>query len=252
MRYLPLTDADRQQMLKVIGAKSVDDLFVDVPKAALLKDLVDLPKAQGELEVHRHMQRLAEKNTPAGRTAFFLGAGAYRHHVPATVDHIIQRSEFLTAYTPYQPEIAQGTLQALYEFQSQVAQLLDMEVANASMYDGSTACAEAAMMAARVTKRKKIVFSGGVHPHYVDTARTACEALGLEIVALPAAIDDEAAVTKLLGADVAAVIVQSPNVFGTVTDLTGIGEAAHGAGALMVATFTECVSFGLIEPAGAI
>jgi glycine cleavage system P protein (glycine dehydrogenase) subunit 1 len=251
MRYLPLTDVDRKQMLGVIGAKSVDDLFVDVPKAALLKDLVDLPKAQGEIEVHRHLQRLAERNTPAGRTAFFLGAGAYRHHVPASVDHLIQRSEFLTAYTPYQPEIAQGTLQALYEFQSQVAMLLDMEVANASMYDGSTACAEAAMMAARVTKRKKIIFSGGVHPHYLDTARTACEALGLEIVALPAAVDDEAAVTKELSADVAAVIVQSPNVFGTITDITKIGEAARGAGALMVATFTECVSFGLIEPAGA-
>ena len=251
MRYLPLTDVDREQMLKVIGAKNVDDLFVDVPKDALLKDIVPLPKAQGEIEVHRHLQRLAEKNTPAGRTAFFLGAGAYRHHVPASVDHLIQRSEFLTAYTPYQPEIAQGTLQALYEFQSQVAQLLDMEVANASMYDGSTGCAEAAMMAARVTKRKKIVFSGGVHPHYIDTARTACEALGLEVIALPAAVDDEAAVTKELRADVACVIVQSPNVFGTVTDLTKIGEAAHGAGALMVATFTECVSFGLIEPAGA-
>ncbi|MEZ5959438.1 MAG: hypothetical protein R3C30_03285 [Hyphomonadaceae bacterium] len=218
MRYLPLTDVDREQMLKVIGAKNIDDLFADVPKGALLKDLVPLPKAQGEIEVHRHLQRLAEKNTPAGRTAFFLGAGAYRHHVPASVDHLIQRSEFLTAYTPYQPEIAQGTLQALYEFQSQVAQLLDMEVANASMYDGSTGCAEAAMMAARVTKRKKIVFSGGVHPHYIDTARTACEALGLEIVALPAAVDGEAAVTKELSADVACVIVQSPNVFGTVTD----------------------------------
>ncbi len=251
MRYLPLTDADRAQMLALTGAKSIDDLFVDVPKGALLKDLVDLPKAQGEIEVHRHLQRLAEKNTPAGRTAFFLGAGAYRHHVPASVDHLIQRSEFLTAYTPYQPEIAQGTLQALYEFQSQVAQLLNVEVANASMYDGSTACAEAAMMAARVTKRKKIVFSGGVHPHYIDTARTACEALGLEIIALPAAVDDEAAVVKQLGADVAAVIVQSPNVFGTVTDLTKIGEAAHGAGALMVATFTECLAFGLIEPGGA-
>ncbi|HRE42875.1 MAG TPA: aminomethyl-transferring glycine dehydrogenase subunit GcvPA [Terricaulis sp.] len=251
MRYLPLTEADRAQMLALTGAKSIDDLFVDVPKGALLKDLVDLPKAQGEIEVHRHLQRLAEKNTPAGRTAFFLGAGAYRHHVPASVDHLIQRSEFLTAYTPYQPEIAQGTLQALYEFQSQVAQLLNVEVANASMYDGSTACAEAAMMAARVTKRKKIVFSGGVHPHYVDTARTACEALGLEIIALPAAVDDEAAVIKALGADVAAVIVQSPNVFGTVTDLTQIGEAARGAGALMVATFTECLAFGLIEPGGA-
>jgi glycine dehydrogenase subunit 1 len=251
MRYLPLTDADREQMLGVIGVKKIDDLFVDVPKDALLKDLVDLPRAQGELDVHRHLQRLAEKNTPAGRTAFFLGAGAYRHHVPASVDHLIQRSEFLTAYTPYQPEIAQGTLQALYEFQSQVAALLDMEVANASMYDGSTACAEAAMMAARVTKRRRIVFSGGVHPHYIDTARTACEALGLEIVALPAAIDDEAAVTNELSADVAAVIVQSPNVFGTITDLSQIGAAAHGAGALMVATFTECVAFGLIEPAGA-
>jgi len=251
MRYLPLTDVDRQQMLNVIGAKHIDDLFVDVPMHALLKDLVPLPKAQGEIEVHRHMQRLAEKNTPAGRTAFFLGAGAYRHHVPASVDHLIQRSEFLTAYTPYQPEIAQGTLQALYEFQSQVAQLLDMEVANASMYDGSTACAEAAMMAARVTKRKKIIFSGGVHPHYVETARTACEALGLEIVVMPTAIDDEAAVTKELNADVAAVIVQSPNVFGTVTDLSKIGEAARGAGALMVATFTEAVAFGAIEPAGA-
>ncbi|MGQ0532302.1 MAG: aminomethyl-transferring glycine dehydrogenase subunit GcvPA [Caulobacteraceae bacterium] len=251
MRYLPLTDVDRQQMLDVIGVKSIDDLFVDVPKGALLKDLAPLPKAQGEVEVHRHLQRLAEKNTPAGRTAFFLGAGAYRHHVPASVDHLIQRSEFLTAYTPYQPEIAQGTLQALYEFQSQVAMLLDMEVANASMYDGSTACAEAAMMAARVTKRRRIVFSGGVHPHYIDTARTACEALGLEIVALPAAVDDEAAVTKHLGADVAAVIVQSPNVFGTATDLTKIGEAARGAGSLMVATFTEAVAFGLIEPAGA-
>ncbi|MBI3439394.1 MAG: aminomethyl-transferring glycine dehydrogenase subunit GcvPA [Proteobacteria bacterium] len=250
MRYLPLTDVDRKDMLSVIGAKSVDALYADVPKVALLKDLVDLPKAQGEIEVHRHMQALAEKNTPAGRTAFFLGAGAYRHHVPSTVDHIIQRSEFLTAYTPYQPEIAQGTLQALYEFQSQVALLLDMEVANASMYDGSTATSEAALMAARVTKRRKIIFSGGVHPHYVDTARTACEAQGLEVVALPAAIDDEAAVTKHLGADVAAVIVQSPNAFGTITDLKAIGDAAHAAGALMVATFTEAVAFGAIEPGG--
>jgi glycine dehydrogenase subunit 1 len=238
-------------MLALIGAKSIEDLFADVPKSALLKGLVDLPRAQGELEVHRHMQALAEKNIPAGRTAFFLGAGAYRHHVPASVDHLIQRSEFLTAYTPYQPEIAQGTLQALYEFQSQVALLLDMEVANASMYDGSTACAEAAMMAARVTKRRKIIFSGGVHPHYIDTARTACEALGLEIIALPAAVDDEAAVVKHLAADVAAVIVQSPNVLGTITDLGNIGEAARGAGALMVATFTEAVAFGAIEPAGA-
>ena len=251
MRYLPLTETDRTQMLALIGAKSVDELYADVPKSAVLKGLVDLPTAQGELEVTRHLQKLAERNTPAGRTAFFLGAGAYRHHVPASVDHLIQRSEFLTAYTPYQPEIAQGTLQALFEFQTQVAMLLNMEVSNASMYDGSTACAEAAMMAARVTKRNKVVFSGGVHPHYVTTARTACEALGLEVVALPAAVDDEAAVTKALGDDVAAVIVQSPNVFGTITDLKPIADSAHGAGALMVANFTECLAFGMIEPPGA-
>ncbi|HVZ99048.1 MAG TPA: aminomethyl-transferring glycine dehydrogenase subunit GcvPA [Caulobacterales bacterium] len=251
MRYLPLTDTDRTQMLGLIGAKSIDDLYVDVPKSAQRKGLVDLPKAQGELEVTRHLQRLAERNTPAGRTAFFLGAGAYRHHVPASVDHLIQRSEFLTAYTPYQPEIAQGTLQALYEFQTQVAMLTGMEVANASMYDGSTACAEAAMMAARVTKRTRIVFSGGVHPHYLDTARTACEALGLEIVALPAAVDGEAAVIDALDDATACVIVQSPNVFGTVTDLTKIADAAHAKGALLVANFTEAVSLGLIEPPGA-
>ena len=251
MRYLPLTNSDRRQMLALIGAKSIDELYADVPKEARLKGPVKLPKAQGELEVTRHLARLAEKNTPAGRTAFFLGAGAYRHHVPASVDHLIQRSEFLTAYTPYQPEIAQGTLQSLYEFQTQVAMLTAMDVANASMYDGSTACAEAAMMAARVTKRKRIVFSGGVHPHYVETARTACEALGLDVVVLPAAIDGEAAAAAALDGQTAALIVQSPNVFGTITDLAPIAEAAHAAGALLVANFTEAVAFGLIEPPGA-
>jgi glycine dehydrogenase subunit 1 len=250
MRYLPLTDSDRKEMLGVIGAKSVDELYADVPEAAVLKGLVDLPKAQGEIEVMRHMQALAEKNVPAGKSAFFLGAGAYRHHVPASVDHLIQRSEFLTAYTPYQPEIAQGTLQALYEFQSQVALLTGMEVANASMYDGSTACAEAAMMAARVTKRKRIVISGGLHPHYRETTRTACEALGLEIVAAPAAVDGEAGVTDLIDGATACVIVQSPNVFGTISELSTISAAAHAKGALSVAVFTEAVAFGLIEPAG--
>jgi glycine dehydrogenase subunit 1 len=250
MRYLPLTDSDRKEMLGVIGAKSVDELYADVPEAAVLKGLVDLPKAQGEIEVMRHMQALAEKNVPAGKSAFFLGAGAYRHHVPASVDHLIQRSEFLTAYTPYQPEIAQGTLQALYEFQSQVALLTGMEVANASMYDGSTACAEAAMMAARVTKRKRIVISGGLHPHYRETTRTACEALGLEIVAAPAAVDGEAGVTDLIDGATACVIVQSPNVFGTISELSAISAAAHAKGALSVAVFTEAVAFGLIEPAG--
>lgn len=251
MRYLPLTPTDRKQMLDVIGAKNVDELYRDVPKSALLKELIDLPTQQGELEVTRAIQRLAEKNTPAGRTAFFLGAGAYRHHVPASVDHLIQRSEFLTAYTPYQPEIAQGTLQALYEFQTQVTMLLGMEVSNASMYDGSTACAEAAMMAARVQKKKRVVFSGGVHPHYLETARTACEAQGIEIVSAGAAIDSEADVLKLVDDKTAAIVVQSPNVFGTITDLAPIVQAAHAKGALVIANFTEAVAFGLIESPGA-
>jgi glycine dehydrogenase subunit 1 len=251
MRYLPLSDADRAQMLAVIGAGTIDDLYAGVPAEAVLDRAVPLPAHQGELQVERLMSLLASCNLPAGRTAFFVGAGAYRHHVPASVDHLIQRSEFLTTYTPYQPEIAQGTLQALYEFQTQVAMLTDMEVANASMYDGSTGMAEAALMAARVTRRKRVVLSGGVHPHYAATVRTACEAAGIEVVALAAAIDDEAAVTRATTAETAAVIVQSPNVFGTITDLKLIADAAHGAGALLVAGFTEAIAFGLIEPAGA-
>ncbi len=251
MRYLPLTEEDRARMLSVIGVTSVDDLYVDVPKAAQRAGLVDLPKAQGELAVQRHMQRLAERNLPAGRTAFFLGAGAYRHHVPASVDHLIQRGEFLTAYTPYQPEIAQGTLQALYEFQTQVATLLGSEIANASMYDGSTACAEAALMAARATKRKRIIVSGGVHPHYIEATRTLCEAQGVEIIALPVSVDGEAEVLKHLDDSVGGVLVQSPNVFGTITDLAPIAAASQAKGALCVATFTEALAFGLIEPPGA-
>ncbi|MEP6967395.1 MAG: glycine dehydrogenase, partial [Pseudomonadota bacterium] len=157
MRYLPLTDADRADMLAVIGASDIDALFVDVPKSARLAGPVDLPGHAGELAVERALGALADRNRAAGAGPFFCGAGAYRHHVPASVDHIIQRSEFLTSYTPYQPEISQGTLQVLFEFQTQVAALTGLPVANASMYDGSTACAEAVMMAARVTGRRKAV-----------------------------------------------------------------------------------------------
>lgn len=162
MRYLPLTQTDREAMLSVIGAASIDDLFVDVPEAARLDGPVHgLPNHATELAVERHMAKLARANTVAGEVPFFLGAGAYRHHVPATVDHLIQRGEFLTAYTPYQPEIAQGTLQMLFEFQTQVARLLGTDVANASMYDGSTACWEAIGMARRITKRGKAILSAG-------------------------------------------------------------------------------------------
>src|SRR4029450_6600199 len=151
---------------------SIDDLFIDVPEAAHLKDPVDLPRLMGEMEVERELGQLASRNVPASSVPFFVGAGAYKHHVPASVDHIIQRSEFLTSYTPYQPEIAQGTLQVLFEFQTQVAALTGPDVANASMYDGSTACAEAVMMAQRVTRREKAILSGGVHPHYAATTQT--------------------------------------------------------------------------------
>ena len=166
MRYLPHTAQDRADMLARIGAADIDALFADVPSDKLLKDLPDLPAHKSEMEVARIMGELAGRNRAAGDGPFFIGAGAYRHHVPATVDHIIQRSEFLTSYTPYQPEITQGTLQYLFEFQTQVANLTAMDVANASMYDGSTGCGEAVLMAHRVTRKDKAVLSGGLHPQY--------------------------------------------------------------------------------------
>lgn len=251
MRYLPLTPEDRASMLATIGAKSVDDFYTDVPKEARLKGkIAGLPDHQGELAVERHMTKLAAKNRSASSGPFFVGAGAYKHHVPASVDMIIQRSEFLTTYTPYQPEIAQGTLQTLFEFQTQVAALTAMDVANASMYDGSTACAEAAVMAARVTKRKKVILSGGLHPHYAAATRLLCEAQGLVVVQLPVAIDGEGELAKAVDFESACVIGQSPNVFGTVTDLSGVASAAHEKGALLVSVFTEAVSLGLVTPPG--
>jgi glycine dehydrogenase subunit 1 len=250
MRYLPLTPAERVEMLGVIGAASIDDLFVDVPASARLAGPVDLPLHQGELEVDRALSVLAAKNRAAGAGPFFCGAGAYRHHVPASVDHLIQRSEFLTSYTPYQPEIAQGTLQVLFEFQTQVAALLGLPIANASMYDGSTGCAEAVLMAARATKRSGAVLSGGLHPHYAEAAHTLAVAAGVHTQRLPAVIDDEAAVIAAIGPDTACVVVQTPNVFGTVTDVTSIAEAAHAAGALVIVVTTEAVSLGLLKSPG--
>jgi glycine dehydrogenase subunit 1 len=250
MRYLPLTGSDRTDMLGVIGAGSVEALFVDVPPAARLEGLVDLPRQASEAAVERRLGALAARNRAAGAGPFFLGAGAYRHHVPASVDHLIQRSEFLTSYTPYQPEIAQGTLQVLFEFQTQVATLLGLPVANASMYDGSTACAEAVMMAARVTRRRKAVLSGGVHPHYASSTHTLAHAAGVLTERLAAAIDDEAAVIGAIDAETACVVVQTPNVFGTVTDVSAIAQAAHAAGALLIVVTTEAVSLGLLKSPG--
>jgi glycine dehydrogenase subunit 1 len=250
MRYLPLTPDDRARMLGVIGAPSVEALFADVPPSARLAGLVDLPRHLGELEVERDLAALARRNRAAGEGPFFCGAGAYRHHVPASVDHIIQRSEFLTSYTPYQPEIAQGTLQYLYEFQTQVAALTGMEAANASMYDGSTAAAEAVMMAHRITRRPKAVLSGGLHPHYAEAIATLAHVAGVSIVRQEAAVDGEARVGAAIDADTACVVVQTPNVFGTASDVAAIAEAAHAAGALLIVVTTEAVSLGLLKSPG--
>jgi glycine dehydrogenase subunit 1 len=251
MRYLPLTPDDRAEMLARIGADSIDGLFRDVPiEAAVGRKVFDLPDHQGELAVERALSKMAAKNIAAGSVPFFCGAGAYRHHVPAAVDHLIQRSEFLTSYTPYQPEIAQGTLQYLYEFQTQVALLTGMEVANASLYDGSTATAEAVLMAQRITKRPKAILSGGLHPHYAETTATLVE-LGGQVVHAPRTPGKAEDLIALIDNDTACVVVQSPDMFGLVRDLKPIADAAHDKSALLIAVVTEIVSLGLIESPGA-
>jgi glycine dehydrogenase subunit 1 len=250
MRYLPLTEADRSDMLAVIGAPSVDSLFRDVPESVRLAGPVDLPPHQGELEVERALTAMAAENVAAGSVPFFLGAGAYRHHVPASVDHLIQRGEFLTSYTPYQPEVSQGTLQYLFEFQSQVALITGMDVANASMYDGATSCAEAALMARRVTKRPNVVLSGGLHPHYGETTETLLKFLDSKIDAMPADIDGTEDIVSRIGADTACVIVQYPDLFGRVRDLQPVADACHDAGALLVVAMTEIVALGALRSPG--
>ena len=248
MRYLPLTPADRTEMLVAIGAGSIDDLFADVPPTARRAGLVDLPLAQGEIEVERALSRMAAKNVAAGSVPFFIGGGAYRHHVPAAVDHLIQRGEFLTSYTPYQPEISQGTLQALFEFQTQVALLTGMEVANASMYDGATACAEAVAMAHRITRRAKAVLSGGLHPHYREVCQTYAQFSGLEVQTLdptPGRIEN-----ITIDSDTACVVVQNPDFFGELRDWSGLAARCRQQGALLVVAVTEIVSLGAVNPPG--
>ena len=254
MRYLPLTPADRTAMLAVIGATCVDDLFADVPAEARLGGpIAGLPLHASEMAVERQMSALAARNMSAGSVPFFLGAGAYRHHIPASVDHLIQRGEFLTSYTPYQPEIAQGTLQVLFEFQTQVARLFGTDIANASMYDGSTACWEAIAMAGRVTRRKRAVLSAGLHPHYVATARTMARFTGDALVtAAPqfVAAPDDAGLIAALDGETACAVVQYPDILGRIPDLTAIADAAHAVGALLVVVVTEPVALGLLEAPG--
>ena len=249
MRYLPHTEADRRSMLDAIGVADIEALFADVPASKLRSELPDLPRRQSEIAVERALSAMAARNISAGSVPFFAGCGAYKHHVPATVDYVIQRSEFMTAYTPYQPEIAQGTLQYLFEFQTQVAALTGMEIANASMYDGSTAAAEAVLMAHRLTKRKKAVLSGGLHPHYRAVIETVSHHSGFEVDA--AAADPAATFDVTCDADTSCIVVQMPDVFGRVNDLAVIAAKAHECGALLVVAVTETVSFGALKSPGA-
>jgi glycine dehydrogenase subunit 1 len=250
MRYLPLTDDDRALMLARIGVTKIDDLFADIPAGALASGPKDLPLHRSEMEVERILKRMAGRNLTASTAPFFIGCGAYKHHVPASVDHLIQRSEFLTSYTPYQPEIAQGTLQYLFEFQTQVALLTGMEVANSSMYDGSTACGEAVLMAHRLTKRRKALVSGGVHPHYAQVVQTVSHMAGDEVEVLPADVSASEDLLSRIGPDVSCVVVQSPDVFGNVRDLTAIADTCHAHGALLIAVVTEVMALGLLRSPG--
>ncbi|AGH98151.1 aminomethyl-transferring glycine dehydrogenase subunit GcvPA [Micavibrio aeruginosavorus] len=236
MRYLPQTQNARKAMLDAIGVASVDDLFVDVPAKARMKGAVDLPPHMGELAVERALSAYANQNRAAGAGPFFLGAGCYYHHVPASVDYIIQRSEFLTAYTPYQPEIAQGTLTAIFEFQTFIAQLTGQDIANASMYDGATSCTEAALMAMRLTGRGRVIVGNDLHPHYWDVLKSGVR--GCEQKTFKTITDDES--------DVACIIVQCPDFLGQPVQYADWRALCDRLGAKLVVVINEIVSLGLL------
>lgn len=253
MRYIPNSPDERAEMLRQIGVASIERLFDSIPEDLRLSNHLDVPGALSELELLAKFEQTATRNPAASRVSF-LGGGAYSHYVPTIVDHLISRSEFFTAYTPYQPEISQGTLQAIFEFQTLVCQLTGMDIANASMYDGSTAMAEAVLMAERVTRRSKVIASASVHPQYLEVAHTYVQHAGIELrqsihctetgTILPdslSAIDDQTA----------AIVVQSPNFFGCIEDLEALSEKAHAHGALLIVAVTEAMSFGLLRSPGA-
>lgn len=249
MRYLPHTPATRSEMLKAIGVDSIDLLFKDIPDEVCQPDLSSLPLHKSEMEVDRYFQTLAKKNLTAGDAACFLGGGAYRHHIPAAVDALIQRSEYLTSYTPYQPEIAQGTLQYLFEFQTQVCLLTGMEVANSSLYDGATAAVEAVMMANRITKRKKAVVSGNVHPHYQEVIRTYGHFSNFVVDCHSPEPKENAAHYKI-DDQTSCVVVQYPDFFGHAQDFTNLANQCHQQGTLLIVLITEIVALGLLKSPG--
>ena len=238
-------------MLARIGVPDIDALFADIPADKRIEGLLDLPLAMSEMAVERAMRRMAGRSVAAGSVPFFLGAGAYRRHIPATVDHLIQRSEFLTSYTPYQPEIAQGTLQVLFEFQTQVAALTGMEVANASMYDGSTACGEAMLMAHRLTQRGKAVLSGGLHPQYADVAATLAHMAGDTIVRLPPDPPGERGHRRPRSTTRRAASSSRARTSSAIRAISRRSPtAAHARGALLIAVFTDPVALGAVRSPG--
>jgi glycine dehydrogenase subunit 1 len=252
LRYIPNSPAERDEMLRAVGLERADELFDSIPADIRLTDRLNVPSALSEMELLEKFNSMAARNYAATRPSF-LGAGAYSHYAPTIVDHLISRSEFFTAYTPYQPEISQGTLQAIFEFQTLVCQLTGMEVANASMYDGSTALAEAVLMSERITRRKRVIISSALHPEYLAVADTYVQHYGVELKQL--AIDEALGRTSLealsaLDDQTAAVVIQSPNFFGCVEDVAALAEKAHSVGALLVVAVTESASFGLLRSPG--
>lgn len=250
-RYLPVTEEDRRAMLAVLGISSVEQLFDDIPEEVRFKGRLSLPQAMDEPSLTRHMSRLAGKNTALTQAVSFLGAGAYEHYIPSVVNHVISRSEFYTAYTPYQPEISQGELQAIFEFQTMISELTGMEVANSSMYDGPTALAEAAGVAFAVTRKREILISRTVHPESRAILATQAKGLGLDIREIPEkdGVTDWEALTSAVSAETAAVIMQSPNFFGNLEDLERASSLAHQQKALFIVS-TNPISLGLLKPPG--
>lgn len=248
MRFIPVSCSERDEMLRVVGAKSADDLFDVIPPDVRLGRALEIDGGLGEVELAAHLEELAGRNLHAGEVASFLGAGCYDHYIPAMVDAVLSKPEFFTAYTPYQPEVSQGTLQAIYEFQSMVCQLTGMDVANASLYDGATALVEGALMAARVKKRSRFVVSAGVHPEWRETLATYAGAGAYDVVACPAkgGVTDLKALRGLVDETTAAVLVASPSFYGSLEDLSAIAEIAHGADALLVVSANP-VLLGAIE-----
>ena len=253
MRYIPNSPEERAEMLEIVGLKSADELFRSIPSDVQLNRALKVTEPLAEIEVIGAMEEMAAKNSASRKTSF-LGAGVYSHYSPTIVDHLIQRSEFFTSYTPYQPEISQGTLQYIFEFQTLIAQLTGMDVANASMYDGSTSMAEAFLMAQRVTRRDKVVIAETVHPEYLEVGKTYTQHGDLTIETVH--FDKETGrvlVDELNKLDdkTAAFVVQSPNFFGCVEDLESLAEKAHSVGALFIVVVTEAISFGLLKSPGA-